>query len=677
MRGPAAAVAGGGVAARRSAQKLWSLKDSYGFIAWHVSTYSTLKPETCEAGPRSDSKAVRGQRNTGDHDGVRVFGFSERTGTVSLGHKCRYHVNSRSLNSSVVGYGDAPAKDTYQNGLGSSPGCAVGRKISGNSISSPIRDAGTYDQSRKGLHIQKRHFHDYFVTNLPSSSLHPDSRGPHHKLPRSASTPHTPGPGSSSATPLSVGPSRELTVVRIPLRKAKHHFGVSLSRGTRPYNEDAFQAGTLEIPAFAKRKAISLSRSKSGAMISDGSGTSAESASGDPQVFYFGVFDGHGGNECSDFLSQELHNYVESAAESFGLQSSLKDTQNVQQGIPSSREENILAEASSTGTSLDVTESNKPTPLQLEQELVAEWRETVGGYFRRFKPEYFEVSSKSRGNKTSTSTQIPITLEPVLMYAFLKADLDFVTAQAHKPDSSDTNSDKPLNEDDILDSPALLKNRWIGGPTRFIGGSTASIALISTPTPTPFWHPATPCTIITAHVGDTRIILCDTATGLAKPITTNHHPSTPLESTRLRRYAATFSTDSFGEERMSGLANTRAFGDMRSKRIGVSAEPEITRVELLPAEYSFLVLVSDGVSGTLDDQEIVDIVKEAKTPEQAARDVVSFATEVSSEGDNATCLVVRLGGWERRNEGGLGSLGTKERRDWRKADAADPRRGRT
>jgi protein phosphatase PTC6 len=265
------------------------------------------------------------------------------------------------------------------------------------------------------------------------------------------------------------------------------------------------------------------------------------------------------------------------------------------------------------------------------------------------------------------------------MYAFLKADLDFVTAQARKPDSDNINSDKPLNADDILGKPshqAQSDNR-IGGPNRFIGGSTASIVLISTPTPTPFWHPASPSTIVVAHVGDTRILLCETATGLAKPLTTNHHPSSPIEGTRLRRYAATFVTDSFGEERMSGLANTRAFGDMRSKRIGVSAEPEIRRVQLAPAEYSFLVLVSDGVSGTLTDQEIVDVVKEAKTPEQGARDVVSFATEVSREGDNATCLVVRLGGWERRIEGGMGSMGTKEVRDFRKGDALDPRRGRT
>jgi len=87
--------------------------------------------------------------------------------------------------------------------------------------------------------------------------------------------------------------------------------------------------------------------------------------------------------------------------------------------------------------------------------------------------------------------------------------------------------------------------------------------------------------------------------------------------------------------------------------------------------------MSDGISGTLSDQEIVDVVKDAKTPDQGAKDVVSFATEVSVEGDNATCIVVRMGGWERRSEGGLGSMGTKESRDFRRQEATDPRSRRT
>lgn len=516
------------------------------------------------------------------------------------------------------------------------------------------------------------------------------------------------------------GISRDMTVVRIPLKSAKHHFGVSLSRGTRPYNEDAFQAGTIEIPAFAKRHPRSLTRKPNGGVASS-EVTPAGSASGDPQVFYFGVFDGHGGNECSGFLREQLHSYIEEATKLFELKSSLKRKDRAGRW-PHSMSDPKEKEVSEKEV-LDSVKTHTPPGLQplkpedepetgtetktkpiegdppvkqsdsirnaeeLERALTKDWKELVGGYFRRFKPEYFSLAAGGRGHpaekdvvekRSSGASSIPgdmkegIGIETVLQYAFLKADYDFVSAQVGKQDEDPVLADRAINDDDILGHPSR-SGKSIGGPKRFKGGSTCSVALISTPTPTPFWNPATPATLITAHVGDTRILLCRTDTGLAVPLTTNHHPSMPEEATRLRRYAASFVTDSFGEERVSGLANTRSFGDMASKRIGVSAEPEIRRVELMHAEYSFMVMVSDGVSGPLSDQEIVDIVKDAKTPEQAARDVTSFATEISTDADNATTLVVRLGGWERRSEGGLGSLGTKEMRDWRKEESENPR----
>ncbi|KAI0133301.1 protein serine/threonine phosphatase 2C [Hypoxylon sp. NC0597] len=560
----------------------------------------------------------------------------------------------------------------------------------------------------------QRGFHTYFVTHLPSSSLHPDSRiqiGPHHKLPRAAAAPHNAVSGAAPVSPPHLPSNRDLTVVRIPLRSAKHHFGVADSRGSRPYNEDTNQAGTIDMPAFAKRAPISLVRST---MNKTGEGTSADSAYGDPQIFYFGVFDGHGGTQCSDFLRDELHGYIEEAAQEFELKSSLRslrkgkkpdsDSTGTSTQILSDTEaggkealdqldikgpEAVAAKAhileinkhgaiqevgdphTIEGTPPAPIKSSQSKALRLQKELVEEYKSTIGGYFRRFHPPYFHLK------RDPDSPEPPVSVESVLTYAFLRADLDFVAAQARKPDPDDPYvSDNALNLDEVLGKPHHLppSGQGIGGRTRFKGGSTASVALISTPTPAPFWHPAASSTLLVGHVGDTRILLCETATGLPHPLTSDHRPSSPSESHRLRRFAASFVTDSFGEERIQGLANSRAFGDMGSKRLGVSAEPEITRTELGPAQYSFLVLMSDGVSGTLSDQEIVDIVKEADTPEQGARNVVAFATEVSSDGDNATCLVVRLGGWERRSEGGLGSLGTKEIRDFRRNEALDPRR---
>lgn len=457
---------------------------------------------------------------------------------------------------------------------------------------------------------------------------------------------------------------------------------------------------------------------------------------GDPQVFYFGVFDGHGGSECSNFLREELHEYIERGAKEFELRSTLRHDRRKgnygHAGKPSAEEEKDEEEATTAveagrkslesvkiagkegiepikpptdgdgETASSAAENNAEPPKseevipqsdnvrkaeELEQGIVNAWKELVGGYFRRFKPEWFGLSVGGRGHfgereatqarqyhTQAHDSEEGVGIETVLEWSFLKADYDFVAAQADKGEKEDpVESDRALNEGDILDKPSR-SHKPIGGPKRFKGGSTCSVALISTPTPTPFWHPASPSTLVVSHVGDTRVLLCKTTDGQAVPMTSDHHPNHPLEAARMRRYAATFVTDSFGEERVQGLANTRAFGDMASKRIGVTAEPEIRRLELAPAEYSFMVLVSDGISGTLNDQEIVDIVKEARTPDQASQNVVSFATEVAPEADNATALVVRLGGWERRSEGGLGSMGTKEIRDWRREEANAPRR---
>ncbi|KAJ5596845.1 hypothetical protein N7450_003303 [Penicillium hetheringtonii] len=464
------------------------------------------------------------------------------------------------------------------------------------------------------LNKKRPQFRDYFVTYLPSSSLHPDPRGPaspFHKLPRSASIPHT-GETPHSPTSFLQLVGRETTVVRIPLRSAKHHYGAVTARGTRPANEDTYQAGVIDIPAFAKRP------------------------------------------PASHTIRRSQNNAPRESRGRRRLQPQLggADTLPVLQA------------------------GNRERIGDLEKSLVQSWRQLVGGYFKRFKPANFAYYGSDRDVEADSPSKGKVSIEEIMEYAFLRADLDFVKAQAAKRDDDLALAEKPLNEDEILHSPSLTRTPKIGGRSRFKGGSTGTTAMISTPSPTPFWHPAAPSSLLVSHVGDTRALLCSTETGEAIPVSSNHHPSSPIESARLRRYATTFVTDSFGEERMSGLANTRAFGDVQSKRMGVSAEPELRRVEMGPAEFSFLVMMSDGISGTLLDQEIVDIVKEAKTPEQGARDVVSFATEVSKEGDNATCLVIRLGGWERRQEGGVGSLRTKESREWRRQDATDPRRSR-
>jgi len=516
----------------------------------------------------------------------------------------------------------------------------------------------------------RRRYYDYFIAHLPPSSPPSSSKslsqGQSKRSPayvREIQNSPSAAPTSSiheafhhqqqSPTPLNNNLKEKVdtTIVRIPIRSAKSHFGSATDRGGRAYNEDTFQAGTINIPSFARRasnNSLNNSRSEKG---------------DDPQTFYFGIFDGHGGKKCSTFLKEKLHDYIEDAGRQFGIHDCNENTED--------RRMKIIA---------------------LQKGLIEEWRNTVGGYFRRFQPEHFNLPFKS-GNILKGDSKDECSLEAILTFAFLKADLDLINTQ-HTPltlSRPSTSSVIGVDNDSILNS---LPFTSFSSPSeterketfKIKGGSTASVAIIATPTITPFWDPSTTCELIVCHVGDTRILLSRVSDGLSHAVTSNHHPSSPIESKRLRRFSdPSFITDSFGEERILGLANTRSFGDINAKRAGVSAEPEITRLEIEKEEYAFMVMVSDGVSGTLSDQEIVDVVKECENPEEAAAEVVSFATNVSNsldmngdgEVDNATCLVIRLGGWEKRIKGGKGSLGTKEKREYRLKEAENPRnRGR-
>ena len=61
-------------------------------------------------------------------------------------------------------------------------------------------------------------------------------------------------------------------------------------------------------------------------------------------------------------------------------------------------------------------------------------------------------------------------------------------------------------------------------------------------------------------------------------------------------------------------------------------------------DWAYIVLVSDGVSSVVSDDEVVDIARNAADPKQAADRILAFAEEMGSE-DNATAIVVPLAGW--------------------------------
>lgn len=364
--------------------------------------------------------------------------------------------------------------------------------------------------------------------------------------------------------------------LKVPLLKSPSHFGHFSSRVNRMYNEDKYSANVLDINGRT--------------------------------VFNFNIFDGHGGDQCSKYLSAHLSEEIESAT--------LDD--------------------------------------ELRDELVKKYVDNIGGYWKRWyrhRKDNFVRMVNSNNALELKSVDCEDDFGIRLPMSFLTCDYKFFETGEKSGSTctsvlldtiySDPNKKfKPVYEDYYFNRRTISK-------------------------------------LTIGHVGDTKAILVD-KNGEAHSLTTDHHPSNPIEASRLRKYAANFfMTDSFGEERFISLANTRAFGDVNFKNMGVTAEPDISQLiigdsdtlhkKLTPQEISdytiggnggdesFLILCSDGVTNEVTDQEVADIVMNTfnmrgqnVTPQLCSEEVIKFIEYIGGD-DNATCLVIRLNGWGKWN----------------------------
>ncbi|KAG9314268.1 phosphatase 2C-like domain-containing protein [Chiua virens] len=175
-------------------------------------------------------------------------------------------------------------------------------------------------------------------------------------------------------------------------------------------------------------------------------------------------------------------------------------------------------------------------------------------------------------------------------------------------------------------------------------GATASVAILhSLDDPARPFFSSEKLALTVAHCGDARVLLCSRKGDLVYPMTENHHPDSRVEATRLRRMmGSALITDSFGESRSVPALST--LGDLKFKPFGVTPEPEVRAKLLEGRDWASMVVVSDGISSSLSDDEIVDLTRDAPTPKAAADRILSFAQELGAW-DNATAIVVPLAGW--------------------------------
>lgn len=504
----------------------------------------------------------------------------------------------------------------------------------------------------------------------------------------------------------------------VDLLKVPSNFGYYSGRVNRPYNEDRWQASVLNLrpeslrcceapKEIVKKEGDQPEKEKvldgfSGYDFDNVKLLEQTSRTCEPNydkssppitrtVFCFGVFDGHGGSECSNYLKNHLFENIENINISkkaiddvkkfykskingywkrWGrrigdvLVSECKIEVPVRSYIDQINEKYRKSEpqpATIKESGSQDTDHDEGVDISNEEVNLIDWED-----FRNGK-KLWTVLEMMLKDKKLTHWEI---FKIRLWLGYLFTDLQFLTWE------NDVNSERKMKSK--IKESEEVQYRLVNSGSTCTSCFTYAVDWEESDTNHYFYQDNVVSRLVVAHVGDTRAILCD-KDGLAHSLTKDHHPSNPIEARRLRKFSAgMIMTDSFGEERFLNFANTRSFGDISAKDIGITSEPEISEYLIgnsrmmkkfkedpknaqklkdndvldFGGDESFIVLISDGVTNNLSDQEIVDLIKtnfnnrgvNRGNPSKGAEEVVGFVECIGGD-DNATCLVVRLGGW--------------------------------
>ncbi|KAG0687119.1 hypothetical protein C6P40_002853 [Pichia californica] len=497
---------------------------------------------------------------------------------------------------------------------------------------------------------------------------------------------------------------------QVNLLKVPSNFGYYSGRVNRPYNEDRWQTSILDLRPetlkiddndnndndinnddimegfsnfdFDNKKLVLESRRIKEPIYN------LNSPPIDRTLFSFGIFDGHGGIECSNYLKNHLFENIEKfnltnksfieINKFFNLKISgywkrlgrkfgdvMINECNIENVIKKyvdkiNREHQIKIKEQDEGEG-EVVNDDNDHDYDDDVEQLIDWEDIRNG-----KELWNIIEMMIKDNKLSHWEIFKIRI----WLSYLFTDIQFLTWE--------NENNQILKKKLKIKEPKEIQERLINS------GSTCTSCFIYAVDWNKedrnhyFYQDNVVSRLLIGHIGDTRLIICDKF-GIGHSLTKDHHPSNPIEAKRLRKFSSgLIMTDSFGEERFLNFANTRSFGDLSAKDLGISSEPEISdylignsnmiknfknnlnNKEILKdnkildfgGDESFIVLISDGVTNNLSDQEIVDIIKtnynnkgiDKGNPSKCAEEVIEFVECIGGD-DNATCLVIRLGGW--------------------------------
>lgn len=480
----------------------------------------------------------------------------------------------------------------------------------------------------------------------------------------------------------------------VDLLKVPSNFGYYTSRVNRMYNEDRWQTSILDLkPDELINKKSTLNNDK---LIEETNRVkepkyTANSPPIDRTIFAFGVFDGHGGDECSSYLKNHLYENIENLCINEDTILKLKDfyklkisgywkrwgrrigdvmvseckiENKVKLFIDEVNEKHgIVKKVDNTVDEIDHDhdhDHDDDNENEMDEKFI-EWDDFSNG------KKLWLVLNMMINEKKLTHWEI---FKIRIWLGYLFTDYQFLTFEnAQNELRLSKNKSKDIED---------IKRKIIHSGSTCTSFFTYPLKWKNDNNNRYFYQDNVLSRLVVAHVGDTRAIICD-KDGLAHSLTKDHHPSNPIESSRLRKLSAgLIMTDSFGEERFLNFANTRSFGDISAKNVGITSEPEISEylignstmieefkndednfeiinnneIKDFGGDEGFIVLISDGITNNLSDQEIVDLImmnfnnkgNNKGNPMNGSREVVEFVQCINGD-DNATCLVIRLNGW--------------------------------
>jgi len=145
------------------------------------------------------------------------------------------------------------------------------------------------------------------------------------------------------------------------------------------------------------------------------------------------------------------------------------------------------------------------------------------------------------------------------------------------------------------------------------------------------------------HLGDSCALLMQ-KDGSWQKLTQEHTPAREAEAKRIRSEGGSVMKVKGGWRLDGVLAVSRAIGDVQFKKSGLSAEPEITRRPISPAD-EFLVLMTDGLPQTLSLKAVTDSIKSLHSQDFSYAQITKKLTETAIRNgakDNVTVLIIDI-----------------------------------